>query len=297
MKTLSNILLVLLFSVSVVFSQQQNGIPSENGWEFVYDAASITDSSKTSSSLEGEGQVFRTYGNVYYNTEWYTQTDWVKDLWESPILHDTLCINCRLVSQVNASEVWISYAFQGTFGWYAGSGKKISMDSTKWQEVRLDVSWIRKKIGPQRFNKIYLCFQPLALDSCYIGAEVMLNKLSGIDSLGNEEIYDDFKGPIATPVGVERIEGQIPKRFVLEQNYPNPFNPTTTIKFTVLEKGQVNLTVYNLLGQEVKTLVSEEKQKGSYEVVFNAANLPSGTYFYRLQIGSSVETKKMLLVK
>jgi hypothetical protein len=85
--------------------------------------------------------------------------------------------------------------------------------------------------------------------------------------------------------------------FVLEQNYPNPFNPSTTIRYQIPEMSKVNLTLFNLLGEEVAILVNEEKSAGNYSVEFKAANLPSGTYFYRIQAGSFVETKKMVLMK
>jgi len=85
--------------------------------------------------------------------------------------------------------------------------------------------------------------------------------------------------------------------FYLHQNYPNPFNPTTTIKYLIPELSFVALKVYDVLGNEIEILVNEEKLIGSYEVEFNAAVLPSGIYFYRLQAGSFVETKKMVLMK
>jgi outer membrane protein assembly factor BamB len=83
----------------------------------------------------------------------------------------------------------------------------------------------------------------------------------------------------------------------LEQNYPNPFNPSTTIRYEIPELSFVTLKIYDVLGNEVATLVEEEKQTGKYETEFNAVNLPSGIYFYRLQTGSFVETKKMILLK
>jgi hypothetical protein len=89
----------------------------------------------------------------------------------------------------------------------------------------------------------------------------------------------------------------VPFVFSLEQNYPNPFNPSTTISYQVPEKEFVTLKVYNVLGKEVTTLVSEEKAVGKYEVKFDASSLTSGIYFYRLQAGSFVETKKMILIK
>ena len=85
--------------------------------------------------------------------------------------------------------------------------------------------------------------------------------------------------------------------FTLNQNYPNPFNPTTTIKYSVTEMSKVSLILFNLLGQEIITLVNDEKPSGNYSVYFNAVNLSSGVYFYRLQAGAFVDTKKMILLK
>jgi len=85
--------------------------------------------------------------------------------------------------------------------------------------------------------------------------------------------------------------------YTLGQNYPNPFNPSTTIKYSVPELSKVKITLYNLLGEEVATLVNEEKTAGKYSVQFNAASLTSGVYFYRLQAGNFFETKKMILLK
>jgi hypothetical protein len=88
-----------------------------------------------------------------------------------------------------------------------------------------------------------------------------------------------------------------PVKFALEQNYPNPFNPSTSIQYRVSSNSQVSLKVYDVLGNEVATLVNEEKPAGSYEVKFDASGLTSGIYFYKLQAGSMVETKKMILMK
>jgi hypothetical protein len=85
--------------------------------------------------------------------------------------------------------------------------------------------------------------------------------------------------------------------FELFQNYPNPFNPVTSIKYTIPSAQYVSLKVFDVLGNEVATLVSEVRPAGSYEIMFNATNLPSGVYFYRLQAGPFVETKKMILLK
>ncbi len=100
-------------------------------------------------------------------------------------------------------------------------------------------------------------------------------------------------------------KNDLPSGFNLSQNYPNPFNPSTKIKYTITsviasetkQSQFVTLKVYDILSNEVATLVNEEKPVGEYEVEFNATSLPSGIYFYKLQAGSFVETKKMVLLK
>ncbi len=96
---------------------------------------------------------------------------------------------------------------------------------------------------------------------------------------------------------VINIEYNLPADFTLGQNYPNPFNPSTKIQYTLPVNGVVSLIVYDNLGTEVANLVNETKVAGRYEADFNAVNLSSGVYFYRLTIGSFVDTKKMLLLK
>ncbi|MBS4027499.1 MAG: T9SS type A sorting domain-containing protein, partial [Ignavibacteriales bacterium] len=89
-----------------------------------------------------------------------------------------------------------------------------------------------------------------------------------------------------------------PREFSLEQNYPNPFNPSTAISFQLSAISNVTLKIYNVLGQEVVTLIhSRLMEEGKHEVTFDASNLPSGMYFYRLTAGSYVSTKKLLLLK
>lgn len=101
-----------------------------------------------------------------------------------------------------------------------------------------------------------------------------------------------------TPVTVIDTEDEaLPHVFALDQNYPNPFNPTTTISFSIPESQDVELTVYNVLGQQVATLVSGFQTAGSHQVQFDASQLASGMYLYRIAAGKNVSVKKMLLVK
>ncbi|MBV6477992.1 MAG: Ycf48-like protein [Ignavibacteria bacterium] len=102
---------------------------------------------------------------------------------------------------------------------------------------------------------------------------------------------------MVTTTGVSNYNTEIPGAFELAQNYPNPFNPTTNIKFSIPQSGLAVLKVYDVVGKEVATLVNEVKNAGNYIVGFNASNLPSGTYFYRLEMNNFTETKKMMLIK
>jgi hypothetical protein len=101
---------------------------------------------------------------------------------------------------------------------------------------------------------------------------------------------------VSSTVGLDN-DLTTPLVFNLYQNYPNPFNPSTIIKYSIPKTSKVKLTLFNLLGEEVTTLVNEEKNAGYHQVDFNANNLPSGIYFYQLKTNSYVETKKMILLK
>ena len=98
-------------------------------------------------------------------------------------------------------------------------------------------------------------------------------------------------------VGVKPIDSGIPNSYSLSSNYPNPFNPTTVINFSIPQSGLVTLKVYNILGQEVRTIVNKEMSAGTYKVDFNASDLSSGVYIYTIKSGSFTASKKMMLLK
>jgi Secretion system C-terminal sorting domain len=110
----------------------------------------------------------------------------------------------------------------------------------------------------------------------------------------NMEIYTAVINDL---IGIKQISGIVPDNYKLYQNYPNPFNPTTNIKFDIPKSSLVKVVVYDILGREVKTLVNEFKNAGSYKLDFDASNISSGTYFYRIEAGDFVEIKKMVLIK
>jgi hypothetical protein len=114
--------------------------------------------------------------------------------------------------------------------------------------------------------------------------------------------YERQTNKMSKPTTIED-EIILPKETKLYDNYPNPFNPSTIINYSLKDAGRVSIKVYDILGSEVATLVNETKPAGTYQVEFNASQLPSGVYIYRMSVGSSGKTggytasKKMLLVK
>ncbi|MBI5476815.1 MAG: T9SS type A sorting domain-containing protein [Ignavibacteriales bacterium] len=109
--------------------------------------------------------------------------------------------------------------------------------------------------------------------------------------------YYEAGGTNTIVLGVTETDGGIPSSFSLSQNYPNPFNPTTDFGFRISDFGFVSLKVYNLLGQEVATIVNEQMKPGSYKVTWDASQMSSGVYFYRLQSGKFTDVKKMVLAR
>lgn len=127
---------------------------------------------------------------------------------------------------------------------------------------------------------------------------VKLTFVLGNVALG-DEIYIDNVSMFYT--GTVDIEESIaiaqPSNYSISQNYPNPFNPSTVINYSIPKQSNVSIKVYDILGTEVATLMNEEKAIGNYSVKFDGSNLSSGLYFYKLQAGEFVGTKKMMLIK
>ena len=107
---------------------------------------------------------------------------------------------------------------------------------------------------------------------------------------------DDFRAHFIS-TGVEEEFNEVPTEFSLSQNYPNPFNSSSIIKYSIPKSSFATIKIFNTLGEEIETLVNTEKPVGTYEVNWNATNLPSGVYFYRFQAGDFVQTRKMILMK
>ncbi len=153
---------------------------------------------------------------------------------------------------------------------------------------QLDSTWFYNPTG-----NLYPPQWPLPENLAYSNSTLQHGGTDGY-AIGDVNWYPSQK---ATFTDVKEVPNTTPTKFELSQNYPNPFNPTTTINYTLSKTGFVSLKVYNILGQVVTTLYQGIQKAGTYKANFNASYLASGVYLYRLQQGSNVVTKKMMLLK
>ncbi len=127
-----------------------------------------------------------------------------------------------------------------------------------------------------------------------------LGKISGIESKNGSTLFNSLENKkieLFAIANSNNLTQQLPEDYSLLQCYPNPFNPSTTIKYAIKNDGIVSLKIYNAIGEEIRTLINEFKVAGNYNIEFNAANLPSGVYIYKLQAGEFVSSRKMILLK
>jgi hypothetical protein len=130
-------------------------------------------------------------------------------------------------------------------------------------------------------------------------------RVQAIDSFGTASVLSDFakalggvsqSGGLGDNLTTEENEN-IPKRFALRQNYPNPFNPITNIQYDLPRNRFVTIKIYDILGKEVMTVVNEFKEAGRYIISFNASDLASGIYYYKIKAGTFEDIKKMIVIK
>ena len=169
--------------------------------------------------------------------------------------------------------------------------------------------WIQTGPNDQRFTMSVGPFNMNPGDTqTIVVAQIIARGTSNINSIAVLRQYtqiarDNYKNCFANvPISIENLSNEVPVRFSLEQNYPNPFNPTTKIKFSIPSLGQrhafdVHLIIYDILGREVAIPINQQMKPGHYEVEWDGSNFASGVYFYKLEAGSFVETKKMVLIK
>ncbi len=159
----------------------------------------------------------------------------------------------------------------------AGGGETFDPASS-WEMVSIDIFYADAQVP----------------DSCYISFVVTGDTLGNPSHIGSIARLDDLSFS-----GISSAEeaGALPLTYRLNQNYPNPFNPSTTITYELPSSGEVVLKIYNLVGQEVSTLVNEFQDAGTKSVTFDATGLPSGAYIYRLNVNGRSHVKQMVFLK
>jgi photosystem II stability/assembly factor-like uncharacterized protein len=229
--------------------------------------------------------------------------------------------NIRMIT-VHQNNDNIAYAVVNGLG---AAGQKLFKTTNRgvnWSNISGDIPNIPLSdvvTHPNDQTKLYLGTQVGGYRSSNAGANwhrwnngipdaTVITEMSYIDSLSNNGKFYILaatygRGMIVReisgddPIGITPISGNVPDRFALEQNYPNPFNPVTNIKFDIPKAGNVKLVVFDIAGREVAELVNWELDAGRYNFDFNASNLASGVYFYRIQAAGFTDVKKMILVK
>lgn len=181
-----------------------------------------------------------------------------------------------------------------------------SSDTVQMYQIKMINNNIGFVVGSKRINGQYkgIIIKTLNGGNTWNTQKITDNGLQSVffldENLGyacgdNGKLWKTTDG--GGPIGIQQISTEQPKYFSLSQNFPNPFNPKTIIKFDIIKKGNVNLTIFDILGKEIVNLVNQELQAGSYQVDWDATNYPSGIYFYKLETNSYFETKKMALSK
>jgi len=230
--------------------------------------------------------------------------------WVVPKLNSSQCF-LRITSQIDgtiADTCNTSFSIQpeasvsvtspnGSELWDCGSLQLITWSAQSISNVNIDFS----SDGGTNWNNVVTSYPADSSKySWMVPSVVSDNCLIKISSAENTLIYDisdaAFKTDIASSVTCIFKPG-IPGIYNLYQNFPNPFNPVTVIRYDLTEPGSTSLIVYNILGQKVKELVNEYKDAGYYKVEFNASELPSGIYIYKINSGNYTQTRKLMLIK
>jgi len=166
--------------------------------------------------------------------------------------------------------------------------------------IRVDGRFYNKSGAP--LDTAFIIFDtlggkfPLGGVAGYIPGHYILGVTRFNSQFSDGDIYIDGINPFITGIS-SKENNKLPSEYSLSQNYPNPFNPTTNIEYTIIKSGLVTIKIYDLLGNEIATLVNQEKSPGKYQAKFDGAKLSSGVYFYRIETGNFSATKKLVLLK
>ncbi len=183
-----------------------------------------------------------------------------------------------LDKELNPTFIWNSSELATEYNFQLSEGLNINLDDLMVDTLVADTT---------------LKYEDLEVNKIYSWRVLASNEFGQSDWTG---IFK-FKTAADSVVSAEDIDISLPQEYTLEQNYPNPFNPVTTITFGIPESGMTSLRIYNIIGQEIAVLVNEDLQAGIYNISFDASDMTSGLYLYRLQSKEFISIKKMLLIK
>ena len=247
-----------------VIAQAYNGIfqsPTGEAWTYLNATQGSTDMTITS-----DGTMYQYLsGNSTYSHEYYVSTDAGKTWTDVAFTQTTLPIQYMFHDTQNALYIEATDGSQSLL-------YKQAAGSTQW-------TLLGNMNGTNGSTYAY---------------QTKISSTGDIYYLSNTTLFRINSSLTAVK---KRNTGNVPDGFSLSQNYPNPFNPTTTIKYSIPTSSFVSIKVYDVLGNEITTLVNQEKNVGNYTVTFDATKFSSGVYFYRMQVGKFVEAKKLILVK
>jgi len=199
-----------------------------------------------------------------------------------------------------ADDVWYNYAGGTALGDFApspstgGAGTyEFAIGIAPKEDGTSDVRWeLKKDDGSYNMEGAVIDATPVGVFNSFV---IGVSSEASATSMYLEDVQATMVDEL--PMDVEQIESSIPTSFALAQNYPNPFNPSTTIQFALPQRSDVKIVVYNILGESVAELVNQNYEAGYYKVNFNASNLASGVYFYRIEAGDFINVKKLMLLK
>ncbi len=258
------------------------------------------------------GSITLKRGNDYFNRNNGTgNSRWgdYSGAWIDPVDSISLWICTEYVEALNTWGTWIGGVIYDNI-----IPVELTSFDVKTENGNVILNW---QVASEVNNYGYIINRGVSSDSLHQigfvkgnGTTTEKHFYSFVDKQVNNDLYYyqlmqlDYDGSKNVLAGLAVNVNSVPASFSLLQNYPNPFNPTTKIKYAIPNVGRrisspykIILKVYDVLGNEVATLVNEKKPPGSYEVEFNGSNLPSGVYFYRIKAGNYVLTKKMVLLR
>jgi F5/8 type C domain/Secretion system C-terminal sorting domain len=227
--------------------------------------------------------------SVNYLTDGQTaSSDNPNSRWEADAMPVYLILDLGQLTHITQTNFAFAAWDKGRIYHYSVS---FSTDEQNWNRVIYDAPSAAKEYTTDTYSNI---------SARYVKLDILDNNQNNVANVWETQVIGSTDSSLIK--SIHRFDNTItninPNEFELLQNYPNPFNPSTKISFNLAQNGKVNLEVYNILGQKVKTLIDQDMIKGQHEVVFNADNLASGVYIYRLNVNDKYSAvKKMMLLK